>query len=200
MQVQELRAMFEQREALLVAEKEQQDAQVAELLSELQQRGLRQAEMLNREEQMTQEIETLKGEMRAVVIEAVSSQRTQEAQVFNHVHSEQPSEQLSSSADSGPKKSSAQSSQLPSNIRDMLANVQSFQGSECSCLHLDFLPHDAKACRTGMTNNGCKRVVMPLGDLHTVLSDNHAIAEHLVEKGIVLLDGEGKTPPLVLGE
>ena len=74
----------------------------------------------------------------------------------------------------------------------MLAKMQSFQGSDASCLHLYFLPHDAKAGRTGLTNNGCKRVVMPFGDLQTVLSDNLAIAAHLVERGTVLLDGEGK--------
>ena len=37
-----------------------------------------------------------------------------------------------------------------------------------------------------------RELLCRLGDLHTVLCDNLAIAEHLVDKGTVLLDGEGK--------
>ena len=64
--------------------KEQQAAQVAKPMSELQQQGLRQTELLQREDRMKREmLETLRGEMLIVLVEAVNSQRTQEAQVAN---------------------------------------------------------------------------------------------------------------------
>ena len=49
-------------------------------MSELQQQGLRQTELLQREDRMKREmLETLRDEMRTVLVEAVSSQITQEA-------------------------------------------------------------------------------------------------------------------------
>ena len=72
-------------------------------MSELQQQGLRQTELLQREDRMKREmLETLRGEMRTVLVEAVNSQRTQEAQVSDQAPFQTSSEHFSNSVDSGP--------------------------------------------------------------------------------------------------